>query len=63
MNPDNDQTAIWLEKKFDVPHSGKWESETVFTVLIPDNPSPEVFPGLIVFECTPLEGVDDEIER
>ncbi|PAV15040.1 SAC3 domain-containing [Pyrrhoderma noxium] len=63
MNADNDQTAIWLEKKFDVPNSGVWESEAVFSILVSPRPSMECFPGLIIFECTPLDGVDDEIER
>lgn len=63
MNPENDRTAIWLEQKFDVPESGTWESEVVFSIPIPPNPTREGFPGLIVFECTPLEEVADEIER
>lgn len=63
MNPDNDKTAIWLEQKFDVPQSGKWESEAVFNIPVSATPPSQVFPGLIVFECTPLEEVNDEIER
>ncbi|KAH8113131.1 SAC3/GANP/Nin1/mts3/eIF-3 p25 family-domain-containing protein [Phellopilus nigrolimitatus] len=63
MNPDNDRTAIWLQEKFDVPNSGNWESEAIFSIPISANPSLEGFPGLIVFECTPLEGVKDEFER
>ncbi|KAL5500924.1 SAC3 [Sanghuangporus vaninii] len=63
MNSSNDKTAIWLEQKFDVPQSGSWESESVFAIPISTEPSPTVFPAMIVFECTPLEEVDDEIER
>ncbi|KAL5480289.1 SAC3_1 [Sanghuangporus weigelae] len=63
MNSSNDKTAIWLEQKFDVPQSGSWESESVFAIPISTEPSATVYPGMIVFECTPLEEVDDEIER
>ncbi|EJD00557.1 uncharacterized protein FOMMEDRAFT_112104 [Fomitiporia mediterranea MF3/22] len=63
MNPDNDKTAIWLEQKFDVPKSGNWVSEAVFAISASETPEKEVFPGLIVFECTPLEGAGDDIER
>ncbi|KAJ7442519.1 SAC3 domain-containing protein [Mycena galericulata] len=68
LNPESDATAIWLECKFDVPGSGgQWETETVFSIpVIPkrtaDIPS-DGYPGVIIFECTPLEGVDDELER
>ncbi|KAI0260588.1 SAC3/GANP/Nin1/mts3/eIF-3 p25 family-domain-containing protein [Gloeopeniophorella convolvens] len=62
LNPDNDGTAIWVEKKFDVPGSGAWASEHVFAIpLAPDAESRS--PGLVVFECTTLHGVDDEIEK
>lgn len=66
LNPENDGTAIWLEHKFDVPSSGSWDSETVFS--IPAIPDPKGVrsrgsPGLIVFERTPLEDLPDEIER
>jgi nuclear mRNA export protein SAC3 len=62
MNPENDGTAIWVERKFDVPSSGRWASKRVFS--IPLNPEEEQSssPGLIVFECVPLEGVSDDIE-
>ena len=63
INSSNDKTAIWLEQKFDVPESGSWESEIVFSIPISTDPAPTVFPGIIAFECTPLEEVDDEIER
>ena len=63
MNPDNDQTAIWLEQKFNVPESGKWEYEAVFSIPISSSPTRHVYPGLIVFECTPFEENVDNIER
>jgi nuclear mRNA export protein SAC3 len=67
MNPDRDGTAIWLEKKFDVPSSGQWESEYVFSIPLSVGPSSSTSatpsPGIIIFECTPLEGVTDELER
>ena len=48
-----------------MPESGQWASEAVFS--IPVAPTIHVdksgFPGLIVFECTPLEGVTDDLER
>jgi len=62
LNPENDGTAIWVERKFDVPNSGAWASERVFSVPL----APRVAahsPGLVVFECSPLHGVDDEIEK
>lgn len=66
MNSDNDRTAIWLEQKFDVPGSGQWRTENVFAISAalnePSTPTTG-FPGLIIFECTPLEEVDDELER
>lgn len=66
MNPESDATAIWLEKKFDIPNSGEWASETVFSIPISEksrSPGTLGHPGVIVFECTPVEGVNDEIER
>jgi hypothetical protein len=65
MNPESDATAIWLERKFDVPDSGQWTSENVFSIsVVPMNrANASDFPGLIVFECTPLEGVTDDLER
>ncbi|KAF7300705.1 Nuclear export factor [Mycena chlorophos] len=68
LNPEHDATAIWLETKFDVQGSyaagGKWETESVFSIpAVPNPPVPEQYPGLIVFECTPLEGVSDDLER
>ncbi|KAH9896060.1 SAC3/GANP/Nin1/mts3/eIF-3 p25 family-domain-containing protein [Cubamyces lactineus] len=63
-NSVNDKTAIWLEHKFDVPASGHWVSENVFCIPAFDPPvQHQGSPGLIVFERSPLEGVDDEIER
>ncbi|RPD53579.1 hypothetical protein L227DRAFT_581247 [Lentinus tigrinus ALCF2SS1-6] len=63
VNSENDKTAIWLEHKFDVPSSGHWISEAVFSIPAFQKPEAQGSPGLIVFERTPLEGVDDEIER
>ncbi|KAI0820885.1 SAC3/GANP/Nin1/mts3/eIF-3 p25 family-domain-containing protein [Trametes gibbosa] len=62
-NSMNDKTAIWLEHKFDVPASGHWVSENVFCIPAFEAPEDQGSPGLIVFERSPLEGVDDEIER
>lgn len=59
----NDKTAIWLEHKFDVPASGRWVSENVFCIHAFDAPEQQGSPGLIIFERSPLEGVEDEIER
>ncbi|KAF7349173.1 Nuclear export factor [Mycena sanguinolenta] len=72
LNPESDGTAIWLECKFDVKGSGgRWETETVFSIPVAPKPpsihppttTAEGYPGVIVFECTPLEGVDDDLER
>lgn len=65
-NTENDGTAIWLEQKFDVPDSGEWKSESIFSIpVLPkfDNPPSPGAPGLIVFERTPLDGVADALER
>ncbi|KAI0357231.1 hypothetical protein OH77DRAFT_1422786 [Trametes cingulata] len=61
-NTMNDKTAIWLEHKFDVPASGHWVSENVFCIPAFESVEQQGSPGLIVFERSPLEGVD-EIER
>jgi hypothetical protein len=66
LNPENDGTAIWFEKKFNIPDSGQWDSESVFSVAVFDSAGEDELmpsPGIIVFECTPLEEVGDEIER
>ncbi|EMD36062.1 hypothetical protein CERSUDRAFT_96289 [Gelatoporia subvermispora B] len=66
LNPENDGTAIWLEHKFDVPASGDWQSQTVFSIpLIPKSKGgvSRGGPGLLVFERTPLEGLEDEIDK
>lgn len=65
MNPESDATAIWMERKFDVPVSGQWISELVYSIPLSPVKEPEAFnnPGVIVFECTPLEDVTDDIER
>jgi hypothetical protein len=62
LNPENDSTAIWVEKKFDMANTGAWVSERVFSIpLVPGASSRSA--GLVVFECTPSYGVDDEIEK
>lgn len=65
VNPESDATAIWIERKFNVPDSGEWVSEAIFSIpLSPSKLSKEPgYPGMLVFECTPIEGVPDEIER
>jgi nuclear mRNA export protein SAC3 len=67
MNPENDGTAIWLEKKFDVPSSGAWVTQTVFSIpaaaASTSATTIDGSPGLVVFECTPLDAIDDELER
>ncbi|EFI26573.1 nuclear pore-associated protein [Coprinopsis cinerea okayama7 len=66
VNPEvSDGTAIWVERKFNIPESGEWLEDVAFTIPVTktSSPSGEAHPGLVVFECTPIEGVDDEIER
>ena len=62
INSDSDATAIWLERKLNVPASGNWVSETVFSIPLTQT-TDFVSPGLIIFERTPVEGVTDELER
>jgi len=62
LNPENDRTAIWVERKFDVPNSGVWASDRVFSILLAPHVASHS-PGLVVFESSPLHGVDDEIEK
>ena len=45
-----------------MPNAGAWVSERVFSVPLASGAASRS-PGLVVFECTPLHGVDDEIER
>ena len=65
LNPECDATAIWLERKFDMPGSGTWFSEYVFSIpLSPSGVSNRRgYPGLIVFECTPTGDVADDLEK
>jgi nuclear mRNA export protein SAC3 len=64
MNPENDRTAIWLECKFDIPASGEWLDDSIFSIPLSDNGNSSTrFPGIVVFECTPFKGVTDEIEK
>jgi hypothetical protein len=63
-NPVHDPTAIWLDTKFGVPESGSWLSENVFSIALEkESVSGKTHPGVVVFECSPVEGVDDELER
>ncbi|PCH34598.1 hypothetical protein WOLCODRAFT_106253 [Wolfiporia cocos MD-104 SS10] len=66
MNTENDSTAIWVERKFHVPDSGIWDSDSVFSIPAHTNsydPTLRGSPGLIVFERTSLADIDDDIER
>ncbi|KAF8962842.1 SAC3/GANP/Nin1/mts3/eIF-3 p25 family-domain-containing protein [Flammula alnicola] len=64
MNPESDATAIWLERKFDVPESGSWASESVFSIPLSSASGITAgYPGIIVFECTPLGDVADDLEK
>lgn len=67
LNPQVDGTAIWLEAKFGVPESGKWMTEHVFSIPLvegeEDKLPHENFPGVLVFECTPLDGITDDLEK
>ncbi|KAF8736497.1 hypothetical protein AX14_014477 [Amanita brunnescens Koide BX004] len=63
-NPDSDATAIWIERKFDVPDSGFWVSENIFSIpATQSHDRSNEFPGVIVFECSPIQNVKDDIER
>ena len=45
-----------------MPDSGVWASEQVFSIpLAPGVDSRS--PGLVIFECSPLHGLQDEIEK
>ena len=45
-----------------MPSSGSWASEHVFSIpLAPGADSRS--PGLVIFECSPLHGLEDEIEK
>ncbi|KAF8814570.1 hypothetical protein BYT27DRAFT_7249958 [Phlegmacium glaucopus] len=67
MNPESDATAIWLERKFDIPVSGSWASDSIFTIPLSSEVSngstASGSPGMIVFECTPLGDVADNLEK
>ncbi|KAK0201245.1 SAC3 domain-containing protein [Desarmillaria ectypa] len=65
LNPDSDPTAIWLERKFGAPASGRWMGENVFSIPLKSSGAQSALasPGVIIFECTPLEGVTDDLER
>ncbi|KAG1893364.1 SAC3/GANP/Nin1/mts3/eIF-3 p25 family-domain-containing protein [Suillus fuscotomentosus] len=65
LNQDNDGTAIWLELKFDVPDSGNWKDANIFQIpVVPQPHSNEaLYPGIIIFERTPIGEVEDPLER
>ncbi|KAH7906674.1 SAC3/GANP/Nin1/mts3/eIF-3 p25 family-domain-containing protein [Hygrophoropsis aurantiaca] len=63
LNQENDGTAIWLEQKWDIPNSGRWRNDTIFEIPVVKVQDQPIFPGVIVFERTPLDGVTDQLER
>ena len=67
MNPESDGTAIWLDRKFDIPASGSWVSDSIFAIPLSSEVSSRSklssSPGVIVFECTPLGDVTDNLEK
>jgi hypothetical protein len=64
LNQDNDGTAIWLELKFDVPDSGSWKDANVFQIpVVPQPHNKALYPGIIIFERTPVGEVEDPLER
>ena len=67
MNPESDATAIWLDRKFDIPASGSWVSDSIFAIPLSSEVSSRSVlsdsPGVIVFECTPLGDVADYLEK
>ncbi|KAG1858520.1 SAC3/GANP/Nin1/mts3/eIF-3 p25 family-domain-containing protein [Suillus subluteus] len=65
LNQDNDGTAIWLELKFDVPDSGSWKDANVFQIPVVPQPhnNKALYPGIIIFERTPVGEVEDPLER
>ncbi|KAF9046941.1 hypothetical protein BDZ89DRAFT_1058411 [Hymenopellis radicata] len=64
LNEDREGTAIWIEDKFTPEHQRKrfvpFEEQSGGVVVVETAGGA---PGLIVFECTPLGGVEDELER
>lgn len=46
-----------------MPESGRWATERIFSIPLKPGDESAESPGLIVFECSPLEGIEDEIER
>ncbi|KAF5340886.1 hypothetical protein D9758_012172 [Tetrapyrgos nigripes] len=64
FNPVVDATAIWVQKKFSVPDSGDWLGDVAFSIPLIAGADPRTAsPGVIIFECTPVDGIDDELER
>lgn len=52
-----------MDRKFDVPKSGEWFADNVFSISLKEGDTDSASPGLIVFERTPHEGAQDDIER
>jgi hypothetical protein len=46
-----------------MPDSGAWASEHVFSIPLAPGSADSRSPGLVVFECSPLHGLEDEIEK
>ncbi|KAF8549502.1 hypothetical protein OG21DRAFT_1500373 [Imleria badia] len=65
LNQESDGTAIWLEQKFNMPDSGEWKNENVFHMPIAKDPVElaHSYPGVVLFERTPLTGVTDILGR
>ncbi|KAI9455637.1 SAC3/GANP/Nin1/mts3/eIF-3 p25 family-domain-containing protein [Boletus coccyginus] len=65
LNQESDGTAIWLEQKFNVPDSGKWENENVFHIPVSKDHAKlaHSYPGVVIFELTPMTGVTDLLGR
>ncbi|KAI0344374.1 hypothetical protein BDW22DRAFT_1355768 [Trametopsis cervina] len=59
LNGEIDSTAIWLQHKFGAQDAGNWLSQSVFSLPVTESShSSTGSPGLIVFERTPLDGLD-----
>ncbi|KAF8128981.1 hypothetical protein EV363DRAFT_1400231 [Boletus edulis] len=65
LNQESDGTAIWLEQKFNVPDSGQWKNENIFQIPISRDhvELAHSYPGVVIFERTPLTGVTDILGR
>ncbi|KIL56004.1 hypothetical protein M378DRAFT_17465 [Amanita muscaria Koide BX008] len=68
MNPNSGATAIWMERKFDVPDSGMNRDigrRSISSLYLP--PQTPVAQkgslGIVIFKCMPIQNVKDDIER